>query len=74
MSHGTGNERSDSTEVVGIDNELLHTAWILEQFDNDSCSSLAGKPKIFIFQCCRYARVSNFIEQFKCFIFFSFQR
>lgn len=53
MSHGTGHERHDSTEVVGIDDNLLPTTWILEQFANDNCPQLSNKPKIFIFQCCR---------------------
>lgn len=53
MSHGTGQERSDSTEVVGVDGELLPTTWILQEFTSDSCHYLIDKPKIFIFQCCR---------------------
>lgn len=53
MSHGTGKERHDSTEVVGTDEELLPTTWILGQFDNENCKHLQDKPKIFIFQCCR---------------------
>lgn len=53
MSHGTGAERHDSTEVVGIDHQLLPTTWILQEFDNENCPYLCNKPKIFIFQCCR---------------------
>lgn len=53
MSHGTGKERHDSTEVVGVDDQLLPTTWILEQFSNENCPDLCHKPKIFIFQCCR---------------------
>lgn len=53
MSHGTGKERHDSTEVVGVDDELLPTTWILEQFTNENCPYLSENPKIFIFQCCR---------------------
>lgn len=53
MSHGRGTERHDSTEVVGVDDQLLATTWILEQFSNEKCPHLCNKPKIFIFQCCR---------------------
>lgn len=49
MSHGTGEETSDSTKIVGVDGELVPIHWILEQFSN----FMEGKPKIFIFQCCR---------------------
>ena len=30
--------------------------WILGQFNNDNCPNLKGKPKLFIFQACRYVR------------------
>lgn len=60
MSHGTGKERHDSTEVVGIDDKLLPTTWILEQFTNDNCPHLSNKPKIFIFQCCRWVKILVF--------------
>lgn len=53
MSHGRGNERSDSTEVACTDGELLQTTWIINQFDGQSCPNLQDKAKLFIFQCCR---------------------
>lgn len=53
MSHGTGHERSDSTQVLCSDLQLLETTWIIDQFSSILCKNLSGKPKIFIFQCCR---------------------
>ncbi|CAG0897560.1 unnamed protein product [Cyprideis torosa] len=31
----------------------IPTSWILQQFSDKNCPSLAGKPKVFIFQDCR---------------------
>lgn len=53
MSHGHGEVRSDSTQISGTDGEMLETTWIISQFHTATCPGLAGKPKIFIFQCCR---------------------
>jgi len=47
MSHGTGKERSDSTEVACTDEQLLETTWIINQFDSIQCPQLSGKPKNF---------------------------
>uniref|UniRef100_A0A1Y1JWU1 Caspase family p20 domain-containing protein n=1 Tax=Photinus pyralis TaxID=7054 RepID=A0A1Y1JWU1_PHOPY len=53
MSHGTGHERSDSTQVLCSDGLLIETTWIIDQFNSTLCKNLGAKPKIFIFQCCR---------------------
>lgn len=65
MSHGTGKERHDSTEIVGTDDELLPTTWILEQFSNENCPFLGSKPKIFIFQCCRSVCPKVILESYR---------
>ncbi|KAG5889205.1 hypothetical protein JTB14_033283 [Gonioctena quinquepunctata] len=58
MSHGH-NRKNETiipgsfTQIVGIDGESLPTEDVLSKFDSINCSSLKGKPKIFIFQCCR---------------------
>lgn len=53
MSHGSGNAGKDSTKIVTSDGKFMQTSWILEQFTHNNCPALSGKPKIFIFQCCR---------------------
>ncbi|XP_065167828.1 caspase-2-like isoform X1 [Atheta coriaria] len=52
MSHGTGTMDAQ-TEITGIDNETVTIFDIISYFSKDNCPSLYGKPKIFIFQCCR---------------------
>ncbi|KAK4875468.1 hypothetical protein RN001_011890 [Aquatica leii] len=59
MSHGTGTDNGDNTQVVCSDGELLDTTWIINQFDSNVCSQLMGKPKIFIFQCCRGNNINS---------------
>jgi len=39
--------------VYGTDGGRCQIDWILEQFNNDKCPALIGKPKFFIFQACR---------------------
>lgn len=51
MSHGNGNKE---TYIKTIDGHHLKIEWIVSQFSNNICVKLAEKPKIFIFQCCRY--------------------
>lgn len=53
MSHGCGDSNSDSTKIIGTDGQSLATTEVISYFTNSNCPSLAGKPKIFIFQCCR---------------------
>ncbi|XP_030759139.1 caspase-1-like [Sitophilus oryzae] len=59
MSHGTNVSsltgqavRGGYTEISGIDNKCVASEEIIEKFVN-STDGLKGKPKIFIFQCCR---------------------
>nr|XP_023029167.1 caspase-7-like isoform X2 [Leptinotarsa decemlineata] len=58
MSHGHNSHngkiiRGGYTEIVGIDNESLPIDDVIGRFDSGKCPVLMGKPKIFIFQCCR---------------------
>ncbi|EFA10767.2 caspase-7-like [Tribolium castaneum] len=53
MSHGTRSETIMDTEVFGLDDKSLLVEDILSHFNEDNCKSMKGKPKIFIFQCCR---------------------
>lgn len=52
MGHGTGST-SGSSEIAGIDNRNVEISWIIDEFNKTNCPALSGKPKIFIFQCCR---------------------
>lgn len=54
MSHGNGKNTSDSTFILGKDGQYVQTTSIIEQFSNENCKYLCNKPKIFIFQCCRW--------------------
>ncbi|CAH0555779.1 unnamed protein product [Brassicogethes aeneus] len=55
MSHGTNMKDSNGTitQISGIDDELLWVNDILKIFADEKHKHLVGKPKIFIFQCCR---------------------
>ncbi|KAJ8938819.1 hypothetical protein NQ314_011309 [Rhamnusium bicolor] len=59
MSHGSNMDDSGKiihggfTQIYGIDDIGLPIDDILTQFSSANCPALAGKPKIFIFQCCR---------------------
>ena len=39
--------------VVGSDNKQVELAWIYELFNNDNCTPLRGKPKLFFIDACR---------------------
>lgn len=57
-SHGTQDEKHH-TEIQGVDSgqsgyEKVLCTDILDHFTAEVCPQLAGKPKIFIFQLCRY--------------------
>ncbi|XP_022907697.2 caspase Dronc-like [Onthophagus taurus] len=54
MSHGS--TKAGETMIVTTDGEDISTKWIVEQFYEDKCKGMVGKPKIFIFQCCRSAK------------------
>lgn len=54
MSHGTNHSHLGGyTEIFGIDEEGYPVDHIINRFTAESCPMMAGKPKIFIFQCCR---------------------
>ncbi|KAJ8920079.1 hypothetical protein NQ315_011733 [Exocentrus adspersus] len=59
MSHGSNVDdkgmsvRGGFTQILGTDNMTLPIDDVLDKFTTDKCSAMAGKPKIFIFQCCR---------------------
>ena len=52
MSHGKGDNQFYTHGGPSIHDEDL-----LDMFSNVGCPALEGKPKIFIFQFCRCARV-----------------
>ncbi|XP_044260262.1 caspase Dronc-like [Tribolium madens] len=53
MSHGTRNETLGGTEIFGLDEKGILVDDLLDFFNEENCKYLKGKPKIFIFQCCR---------------------
>lgn len=59
MSHGTGEKTSDSTGIVGKDENIVPITWIIEQFNH----FMIGKPKMFIFQCCRGDKINKSVIQ-----------
>lgn len=60
MSHGSNVDNSGRvvqggfTQIYGVDDRGLPIDDILDTFSAEKCRAMAGKPKIFIFQCCRY--------------------
>ncbi|KAI6652279.1 Caspase-3-like [Oopsacas minuta] len=57
MSHGDEDEC-----IVTRDMKTIKKDTILNHFTADSCPSLAGKPKVFIFQACRGQKQDHGIE------------
>lgn len=61
-SHGTEDEESN-TEIQGTDYhsqtnyEKVLCAEVWDYFTTEACPQLAEKPKIFIFQLCRYETI-----------------
>jgi hypothetical protein len=47
LSHG------HSQYLVGIDGISVHFEEIVNRFNNENCSLLINKPKLFFFNCCR---------------------
>lgn len=54
MSHGKGGLLSEGTLVQTKDGQFLGTEQIIAKFNNQSCPKLQFKPRMFIFQICRY--------------------
>lgn len=59
MSHGTNVSSADGralrggyTEIVGTDYKRISIDDVIDIF-NEYANEIEGKPKIFIFQCCR---------------------
>lgn len=52
MGHGSGSSNGASV-ISGVDGVTVPIAWIIDEFSKSNCPALNGKPKIFIFQCCR---------------------
>ncbi|KAK9881683.1 hypothetical protein WA026_017199 [Henosepilachna vigintioctopunctata] len=54
MSHGTNDGLPGGyTEVLCSDGKKISTDTVVDHFDESRNECLKGKPKIFIFQCCR---------------------
>jgi len=51
MSHGRA--AVHGTEILTSSNDWISSEYIVDHFNSSSCPSLKGKPKIFLFQCCR---------------------
>ena len=47
-----------NSDYLFSDGRKVPNEWILGQFNNDNCPNLKGKPKLFIFQACRYVELS----------------
>ena len=58
LSHG------EEGYIFGADGKKFELDAIFELFDNTSCRSLLGKPKIFIIQACRGGTFSAHSRKF----------
>ena len=54
MSHGKEGNQSEGTLIYTSDGRFVPSEEILSRFNNKCCPLLKGKPKIFLFQFCRY--------------------
>ncbi|KAL1481716.1 hypothetical protein MTO96_050388, partial [Rhipicephalus appendiculatus] len=46
--------RGDKDTILGVDGEELNLVEdVYEQFNNENCPALQGKPKLFFIQACR---------------------
>lgn len=79
-SHGTEDKENHDTEIQGVDYENLGEQINYEKvlctdiknyFTAETCPHLAEKPKIFIFQLCRYVAQIFFLPLLIYFFDFS---
>ena len=75
-SHGREAGKGIDGEVLGIDYEAgsqsyekIYCSDIIEHFTTANCKHLAGKPKVFIFQMCRY-RLLHFLNSISKYKYF----
>lgn len=54
MSHGR------AREILTYDKKLMPTMKIVAKFSESNCPSLAGKPKVFLFQTCKGKHCEDF--------------
>ena len=60
MSHGKGGNHEEGTLIYTRDCNFLSSEDILRRFNNINCPLLKGKPKLFLFQFCRYLYFISF--------------
>lgn len=54
MSHGEGGTHEEGTRICTKDLKYICSEDVLRRFNNVGCPLLKNKPKIFLFQFCRY--------------------
>ena len=54
MSHG-GQDNEGRDYIVGKDNNKVFIMEVIQPFHNEYCIGMSGKPKCFLFNCCRGA-------------------
>ena len=52
MIHGKGGNLNENTLIETADSEIPSEK-VISFFNNNNCPLLKGKPKMFLFQCCR---------------------
>lgn len=57
MSHGTQTDNKDF--MLGTDRVMVDLEDIYSPFHNETCPGLNGKPKVFLFSCCRGSHSNN---------------
>lgn len=56
LGHRRGGSIAKNTIITTADGKRLDTDTIIDYFNELRCPFLAGKPKIFIVEACRYRR------------------
>lgn len=59
MSHG--DEINNDTIIYGVDWVYISASQVQKYFTNENSKSLRGKPKVFLFQVCRYDCIYYFL-------------